>query len=129
MKEEISILLVDDEKDFVATITFWLKAKGYSVDVAYDGPTALKMIEEKRPRIVFLDINMPGMDGIETLRLIRQKYSDLPVIMLTAYGTEKKLAESKKLSISGFFPKDGDFEELAGFIDAALRSHKQIQGQ
>ena len=127
MTEEINILLVDDEKDFVETIVFWLKTKGYAVDVAYDGKTALGMIDERRPKIVFLDINMPGMDGIETLRLIRQKYASLPVIMLTAYGTEKKLGEAKKLGISGFFPKDGDFEELAGFIDAALRSHRDMK--
>jgi DNA-binding response OmpR family regulator len=128
MNKDIRILLVDDDPDFVQPVEFWLKSKGYTVVVAPEGKSAIKSIKKGRPNIVFLDLVMPQMDGIETLRNIRKFDKELPVIIVTAaYADEKKFIEAKKLGISGFFPKKSDFAELENMIGAALRTHKDMK--
>lgn len=127
MKSKVKVLIVDDEKDFSRPIEFWLKSKGYSTLVASDGETAIKLVKEKRPDIVFLDLRMPGMDGVETLREIRKFDEQLPVVIITAqYTDEVKFAEVEKLGSSGFFPKKGTFEELGRTIEVILRGHERL---
>jgi len=126
MEEKIHVLLVDDEPDFVESMSLWLEAKGYSVSVAPNGKEAIQIVKERSPHIVFLDIKMPGMDGIETLRQIRQINQKLPVIMITAYADEEKLVKSQELNISGFFAKDGDVKVLQDTIELTLRTYKKI---
>lgn len=127
MEEKIKILLVDDEPDFLVPIAFWLNSKGYEVAVASSGEKALDMLKEKKPNIIFLDINMPGMDGLETLRRIRKSDKELSVIMVTAYADEEKFSQAKKLNTSGFFPKGGSLEELQKTIEVTLRTHKKLK--
>lgn len=124
----IKILLVDDEPDFTQPLEFWLNSKGYTVMTAREGKSALKIIKEKAPDVVFLDLKMPVMDGIETLRNIRKFNKDLPVIIITVeYTNDEKFAEANKLGSSGFFPKKGSFEELESIIEVALRTHKTLK--
>jgi len=128
MNNEIRILLVDDDIDFVQPVEFWLKSKGYTVSIAPEGKSAIELIKKKKPSIVFLDLRMPQMDGIETLRNIRKFDKELPVIIVTAlYTDEKKFAEAKKLGISGFFPKKDDFAELENMMETALRTHRRMK--
>jgi CheY-like chemotaxis protein len=128
MEEKVKILLVDDEPDFLVPIAFWLNSKGYEVVVASSGEKALDMLKkEKKPHLVFLDINMPGMDGLETLKRIRKIDRDLSVIMVTAYADEEKFSQAKKLNTSGFFPKGGSLEELQKTIEVTLRVHKKTK--
>ncbi|MFH1622516.1 MAG: response regulator [Candidatus Omnitrophota bacterium] len=128
MEDKIKILLVDDEPDFLVPIAFWLNSKGYEVSVASSGEKAINMIKkEKKPAIVFLDINMPGMDGLETLKQIRQLDKELSVIMVTAYADEERFSQAKKLNTSGFFPKGGSLEELQKTIEVTLRTHKKLK--
>ena len=127
MEEKTKILLVDDEPDFLVPIAFWLNSKGYEVVVASSGEKAINMVKEKKPNIVFLDINMPGMDGLETLRRIRKFDRDLSVIMVTAYADEEKFSQAKKLNTSGFFPKGGSLEELQKTVEVTLRVHKKLK--
>ncbi|MGD9015581.1 MAG: response regulator [Candidatus Omnitrophota bacterium] len=126
MNEKIHVLLVDDEPDFVESMSLWLEAKGYSVSVAPNGEKAIQIVKEQAPHIAFLDIKMPGMDGIETLRRIRQINQKLPVIMITAYADEEKLVKSQELNISGFFAKDEDVKVLQDTIELTLRTYKKI---
>ena len=126
MKKKIQILLVDDEPDFLEPISFWLKSKGYSVVLANDGKQALKIVKSKHPDIVFLDIKMPQMDGIETLRRIREIDTGIPVVMLTAYSDEKRVSATRELGISGFFPKKADLAQLTSIIETTLRTHKKL---
>ena len=119
-KSNIEILLIDDEKDFIATMEFWLKSQGYKVKTAFNGQDALKAIKNQAPNIVFLDIGMPGMDGIETLRKIRELDIDLPVVMITAHGTDENRDAAYKLKANAFFDKTKDFYEADHIIKSIL---------
>lgn len=118
--KNIEILIVDDEKDFVATMEFWLKSQGYHVQTAFNGQDAVNIIKKQPPHIVFLDINMPEMDGIETLRRIREIDSELPVVMITAHGTDDNRGEAHKLRANAFFDKSKDFYEADHIIKSIL---------
>ena len=124
--KDIRILLIDDEDGFRRPMEFWLKAKGYQVTGAVSGEEGLMMIARERPSIVCLDMKMPGMNGIETLRKIRENDKTLPVIMITAHGTPEDMKEAERLGISGFFRKDDDFATAAKLIVIALESSKII---
>ena len=126
MEEKIHVLLVDDELDFVEPIAFWLRSKGYVVSIAPNGEAAIQIIKEKNPHIVFMDINMPGMDGIETLRHIRGFNQELPIIMVTAYPNEEKFSQAQELKTSGFFPKDGGLEDLQNAIKVTISTHRKL---
>ena len=121
----VKILLIDDETDYSETVGLWLMAHGYHVRSAASGRDGLEAIEKDRPDIVFLDMLMPGMDGIETLRMIRKEYHDLTVIMVTAYATDEKMREAARMGISGVFPKGADLSEAARLISAALSDIKK----
>ena len=120
--KDIRILLVDDEDGFRRPMEFWLKAKGYQVIGVNNGADALAQIARERPTIVYLDMKMPGMNGIETLAKIRENDKTLPVIMITAYGTPKDMKAAEALGVSGFFRKDDDFTSAAKLIVIALAS-------
>lgn len=81
MKEKI--LIVDDDKEILNLISIYLNNEGYTVIKAADGSMALKMVEEEKPQLVVLDIMMPGIDGLEVCKRIRQSLS-IPIIMLSA---------------------------------------------
>ena len=125
MDDKFKILLVDDEQDFLDPIAFWLEAKGYNVRTANNGREAIKLIDENTPDIVFLDINMPVMDGVETLRQIRKKNQTLPIVMITA--ELEKLPILQDMGISGFFPKGGTLEQLEQLLDPVIRIHAKMK--
>ena len=124
--KDIRILLVDDENGFRRPMEFWLKAKGYQVVGVDNGADALTQIERERPTIIYLDMKMPGMNGIETLAKIREKDKTLPVIMITAYGTPNDMKAAEALGVSGFFMKDDDFASAAKLIVIALETSKVL---
>lgn len=115
-----NLILIDDETDYSETMGFWLMAQGYEVRTASSGKEGIAMITFQCPDVVFLDMRMPEMDGIDTLKKIREINPQLPVIMVTAYASEEKKAEAVKLGVSGFFNKSDDFSEAAKLIKDAL---------
>jgi CheY-like chemotaxis protein len=127
MSKPLDILLVDDQPDFIEPVAFWLESKGYAVRSASTGQDALHMIKEQAPDIVFLDIKMPVMDGVETLRRLRRISKDLPVIMITAYEHDEKFTEARKLGISGFFYKKDNLEDLGNLLEPILRAQKRMK--
>jgi CheY-like chemotaxis protein len=129
MKKNIKILLVDDQSDFLDPISYWLQAKGYQVVLANSGQQAIELIKSATPDIIFLDVKMPEMDGIQTLERIRKFDRQTPVIMLTAYGDEESLAKACQLGISGFFPKKAELIQFASIIETTLRTHKKIRSK
>ena len=125
--KKLRILLVDDQRDFLETISFWMKTKGYEVTIAKDGKQAVTRVKAERFDIVLMDIHMPKMDGVETLSIIRKSRKKLPVILVTAYPDEETIKKAKKYRVSGYFPKSGPFDDLTHMIDVALRTHKRIK--
>ncbi len=128
MDRPLNILLVDNEAEFLESISYWLETKEHNVRVAYSGEESLELIKNSTFDIVFLDIHMPGgIDGMETLRRIRSTHPNLPVVMVTGYAKEEKMGEALQLGISGFFPKTASFEDLGRIIKAAIRTHKDLR--
>jgi PAS domain S-box-containing protein len=123
MGEKISILLVDDEPDFIETLAFWMESKGYDIRRAMNGEDAIASVKASVPDMIFLDIQMPKMDGLEALEAIRKIDKDVPVVMLTAaYKSEENFKKANALGASGFFPKQSSLQELGQTIDITLRT-------
>jgi DNA-binding response OmpR family regulator len=128
MEKQIIVLLVDDETDFTEPIAFWLKSRGYAVMTAVNGRDAVDKVKANPPDIVFMDINMPILDGLEALKEIRDFNRSIPIIMVTAaYGSEEKITRAKDLGVSGFFAKNYTFDQLVGMIQMTLRTHKNLR--
>lgn len=124
MKERAKILLVDDETDFREVMSFWLESKGYTVVKADNGDSAIKMFKEHHPDIIFMDINMPVMDGIEAVKKIRAVDKQVPVIIISAYLDDKRINEVRQEGLSGVFYKGTNFQEGLALLESALRTHK-----
>jgi len=123
MGNQIKVLFVDDELDFIEPVAYWFKSRGYEVMTANSGEEAIAIIKKDLPHIVFMDINMPGLDGIETLGEIRKFNKTLPIIMVTVVKDEVKFTKAKELGSSGFFPKKGSLEELQSLLEVTIRTH------
>ena len=101
-KEEIKILLVDDEKQFVDTLAERLAMRGFSARVAYDGPQALKAVEDPTDVIV-LDLRMPGMDGFGgVLRSVKKSNPQVQVIILTGHGGDAEEQTAYRMGAYNF---------------------------
>jgi len=85
------------------------------------------MIGEKTPDIVLLDIRMPVLDGIETLKRIRKNDKTLPVILISAYVNDPKAKDVLSYGVSGIFYKGKNFEEVLPLLESALRTHKKLK--
>lgn len=128
MSNPIRVVLVDDESDFTDPIAFWLKGKGYEATTFTNGNEAIENIKNNPPDIVFLDINMPVIDGLEVLEKIRSFNKEIPIIMVTAaYSSEENISKAKAFGIAGFFSKNYTFDQLVQMIQVALRTHKNLQ--
>jgi len=106
------ILLVDDEEDFVEMLSLRLNEAGERVTPAYSGRECLDILAQKSIDVVILDIRMPGMDGIETLREIKKRFPLVEVMMLTGHGTTETAVEGMKLGAFDYLMKPADFDEL-----------------
>jgi len=120
MAKKIKVLLVDDEEKFRSTTQKILNRRGFDTLLAGSGEAALERLTEK-PDVVVLDIKMPGMDGHETLREIKKRRPDLPVIMLTGHGAKPSAHEALKHGASDYLTKPCDIDLLAGKIVDARR--------
>jgi DNA-binding NtrC family response regulator len=114
------ILIVDDEPFNLDLLEQELSDLGYSSERAGDGAQALEKIDKLNPDLVLLDYRMPDMNGIDVLREIRQRKKDLPVIMITAYGTIDVAVEAVKAGADDFVTKPFDSEHLAMVVKKAL---------
>lgn len=110
--EKARILIAEDEKTQREMLEGFLKGEGYFVDTVSNGKEALSILRENSYDIVLLDYKMPEMDGLETLKEIRRLYPDLPVVMITAYGTIETAVASMKEGAIDYLTKPIEFEEL-----------------
>lgn len=113
------VLLVDDEEDFTRTLAARMSLREFDVDVAGDGITALRMAHERVYDAVILDLAMPGIDGIETLKRLLVQNPDLQVMLLTGHATLAKGIEAIKLGAMEFMEKPVNFDMLLEKIAAA----------
>jgi len=117
------ILLVDDEVDFVEMLSMRLQESGEKVSPAYNGEECLSILEKEKDHIdvVILDIRMPGMDGIEVLREIKNRFPLIEVIMLTGHGTTESAVEGMKLGAFDYLLKPAEFDELTQKLEGARK--------
>ena len=106
------ILVVDDEPDAVELLRDFLTGKGYEVSTAASGEEALKKVKKERPHLILLDIRMPGMNGLEVLRRVRQIDQEVGVIIVTAVNEEDTGREALKLGAFDFIVKPLNLEYL-----------------
>ncbi|MHC4177934.1 MAG: response regulator [Planctomycetota bacterium] len=116
-KEEV--LLVDDEQEFTQVLSQRMESRGVGVDTAANGREALEKVRGKSYDAIILDLSMPDMDGIETLKRLVQDNPDLQVILLTGYATLQKGVEAMKLGAMDFLEKPAEIQKLMEKIQLA----------
>lgn len=121
----LRVLLIDDNNDANETLAILLALSGQDVRTALDGPTGLQIAAEFQPQLVFCDLGLPGMDGFEVIRLLREQSDQaMPVIIaLTGYGRPEDRQRTHEAGFNGHLVKPIDFETLQGVIAAQIRSH------
>lgn len=120
------ILIVDDEKNSRQALAEILSEDGYNVATAMDGHRAMEEIREKSPDLVLTDLKMPGMDGLELLERVRVISSDIPVIILTAFGTVKTAVLALKQGAEHYLTKPVDIEELEVVVNKAMERSRLV---
>jgi two-component system response regulator AtoC len=123
MVERFRVLVIDDDpgvRDYLETLALRL---GYRVTAVGDGEEALATLDESKPDIITLDAVLPGMDGLETLRRLKQRIPEVPVVMLSGHGQARTIVEAMKLGASDFLRKPFEVEELELAFQKALEKH------
>jgi DNA-binding NtrC family response regulator len=125
MKDDgITVLLVDDEVAFTRTLAQRLMMRNLRVIIANDGEQALSKTQKEKPDVIVLDLNMPGMHGMDVLREIKKVCPDTQVIILTGHGTDKDEEEVIRLGGFGFLKKPADINTLEHKIKEAFEEKK-----
>ena len=119
MDEKASILIVDDNLSLCKTMTLILRRKGYDATSAKDGYEAIVKVKERSFDLIFMDIKMPLMDGVETYKEIKKIRPDSVVFMMTAYAVEDLIQEALKEGAYGVLYKPLDMEKIFSFIKTA----------
>ena len=117
---ETAILIVDDDVDTCRNLSDILTDLGYRVDTANDGPTALKLVQQRRYDVALLDLKMPGMDGLTLYREIKKLRAGTVAIIVTAYASRAVAEEAFTAGAWKIVPKPIDFPNLVGLVDEAL---------
>ncbi len=113
------VLLVDDEEQFLEVLSERLEARGLKVSAVTSGEDALGRVEEQNYDVIVVDLAMPGINGIETLKKLKEKNADLEIIMLTGHATVKNGIEAMKLGAEDFLEKPVDLGVLLEKITEA----------
>jgi len=120
----VNILIVDDEEGIRTSLGAYLRLEGYHVGSSASGKEAIEALRETKYNIVLLDINMPGMDGLETLRAIKAIDFSIQVIMMTAYSTFDKTMKSLEYGATDYILKP--FEDLAEILHLVRLSEERL---
>ena len=111
-KLQAKVLLVDDEEEFIKTLAERLEMRGLKVTGATRGEEAVDLADKQTFDAIVIDLAMPGMDGLETLKRIKESHPDAEIIMLSGQGTVKTSIEAMKLGAEDFLEKPVDMNEL-----------------
>ena len=125
-----NILVCDDEKDIVSALNIYLSAEGYRVLTAFDGPEALRLLAREEVHLVLLDVMMPGKDGYEVCRTIRQE-SAVPIILITARGEDYDKIMGLDIGADDYIVKPFSPSEVMARLRAVLRriSRQSVETQ
>lgn len=121
-----NILVVDDEPQIRRVLRSTLSFRGYAISEAKSGEEALEMVRKLKPDLVLLDVNLPGMSGVEACREIR-RCSDAPIIMLTVRNTERDKVVALDAGADDYVTKPFGIEELLARVRASLRRHPSLE--
>jgi two-component system response regulator AtoC len=114
------VLVIDDDPGLRDYLEALASSRGYRVYTAASGEDALRSLDQTRPDLVTLDLVLPGMDGLETLRRLKERLPDLPVVMLSGHGQARNIVEAMKLGATDFLRKPFEVEELDVAFQKAL---------
>jgi DNA-binding NtrC family response regulator len=121
MLAQTKVLLIDDETEFVSALAERLRLRNYSARSAYPAEDALEIVRSDMPDVVLLDFRMPGMDGVEVLKRIKEIDSTIEVIMLTGHGDIQSIEEAIKGGAYEYIMKPINIKDLIVKIDSAKR--------
>jgi DNA-binding NtrC family response regulator len=121
---KLDVLLVDDENEFVDAFAERLRLRGFNPQIANNGEQALRMVEEGNARIMILDLKMPGIDGLEVLRLVKKKHPEIQVIILSGHGSEKDEDTARNLGAFEYLRKPAD---IGAVLEALSRAEKYFR--
>ena len=126
MAEHAKVLVVDDEAVVGQSFNRVLTDKGYEVSTALSGEEALKKVGSDGYDLVFTDIKMPGMDGLEVAKRVKEMNPWLPVVVVTGYGTEANEAQAEEIGVSGFLHKPLSPEVIEQITEQTLRERPPV---
>jgi len=121
LKAHIPFLLVDDEKEYIQTLSQRLQVREVESVIAYDGEEALSYIEKDEPDVMVLDLKMPGIDGMEVLRKVKKERPHVEVIILTGHGSERDRKSAMDLGAFAYLEKPVDIEVLTNIMKEAYQ--------
>ena len=125
--KNVKIMLVDDEERFLSTTQKLLGKKGYDAITASSGSMALDLLDQKQVHVVILDVKMPGMDGIETLKAIKRQHPMVEVIMLTGHATVESAVQGLKSGASDYLMKPAEIDDLVTRAEEAYARRQQLE--
>lgn len=122
------ILVVDDDAQTRALVSILLQRKGFDVAEAFDGPSALRLLDFLTPDLLIVDVMMPGIDGIELCRRVRARSQtqQTPIIAFTASGSSRLDRNTREAGANGFLTKTSSPQELVGMIQKLLSPSAQV---
>jgi len=128
--KKIKLLLVDDEVPFVETMSKRLKKRDFDVNTAHSGLDAMKVLENNdKIEVVVLDVKMPGMDGIDTLREIKKIYPLTEVVMLTGHATVESAIEGMRFGAFDYLMKPCDIDQLVFKVTQAAEKKQKHENK
>ncbi|MBN1319076.1 MAG: response regulator [Anaerolineales bacterium] len=124
MERKASVLIVDDNTSQCKTLSLILQHKGFDATTANDGPEAIRMVTKRPFDMIFMDIKMPLMDGVETYKQIKKVRSDAVVVMMTAFAVEDLVQQALEAGAYGIVYKPLDIEKIISMVEDTRRIEK-----
>jgi len=125
--KDMKLMLVDDEKRFLETTQKLLMRKGFEAITAQSGEEALEKLRTESVHVVVLDVKMPGMDGVTTLKAIKSQFPMIEVIMLTGHATVESAIEGLKSGATDYLMKPADIDEILKKAGEAYASRQRLE--
>jgi DNA-binding NtrC family response regulator len=119
------VLLVDDEREFVQTLSERLQMRDVGSAVVYGGREALEVVQEEEPEVMVLDLKMPGIDGLEVLRKVRSEHPNVQVIVLTGHGSEEVKDRCMEMGACAYLEKPVEIEKLTRIMQQAYSNMRK----